>query len=331
MSELNYEYHSFEELVDIADKKHNIHHESSTSEAADILKIHPYYSLVNGYQRALETEENSEKFRDNLSLEYLAQIHTYETILSSNLLRTLLSFETNIKNILQDIISKEFGICEDDYLNTSLYRNNNSNPNRTKVTERLTNIARYKSKVTRSLLKYRENGNVPPWILVNDLTFGELKNWYQILPVELKKVLLNEFNYFNMPEDMFLEFFRISLDILNDFRNGLAHGDILNKIIIRDSVHYHHLSHAFSSSVISQQEFNVQHVGKNDLYGAVLILFMLAPTNYKQLMHVQLKNDLILFDSLIKLDSSQARRLLGIPDNILDRLDKIKEDLFEHI
>ena len=326
MNELNYTYHSFEELVNIANKQHNINYFTDLTEATNILKDHPYYTLVNGYQRALEEVDQSERFRDGISLELLETIHTYETILSSNTLGILIAFETKLKNIVQDTVAQHFGILEDDYLDTSNYENDRHS-NRTKLMSTFHFISKEKDKVNHSTKKYRDNGNVPPWILVNELTFGQVKTWYLVLPLDLKKQVISEFNYFDMPTDRFLEFFKISLDILNDFRNGLAHGDVLNKIIINSSVHYFQLKYAFSENVISKQEFNTQGIGKMDFFGSILLLFMLAPTVYRQILYLDLKSTLSLFNTAIDLSSSQMRRLLGIPDNIVERLETINQEI----
>ena len=328
MNKLNYEYHSFEELVNIAYNKHNIKHFTDLDTAINILKNHPYYTLVNGYQRALEETGHQEHFREGISLELLEKFHTYETILSSNTLGILIAFETKLKNIVQDTVAQHFGFLENDYLDISKYRND-KHISRTQLMSTFSFISKEKRKVNHSTKKYRKNGNVPPWILVNELTFGQVKRWYFLLPDKLKEQVTNEFNYFNIPKKTFLEFFTISLDILNDFRNGLAHGDVLNKIIIKDSVHYFHLKYAFSENIISEQEFNIQGIAKNDLFGSILLLFMLAPTVYRQILYIDLKSTLGLFNTEIDLNSSQSRRLLGIPDRIIERLDTINQEILK--
>ena len=328
MNKLNYEYHSFEELVTIADNKHNIKHLADLATATNILKDHPYYTLVNGYQRALEETDHPEQFREGISLELLAKFHTYESILSSNTLGILLAFETKFKNIVQDTVSQHFGFSENDYLNIGKYRND-TRISREKEIKHFRSISQSRHHVNHSTKKYRKNGNVPPWILVNELTFGEVKKWYLLLPTTLKEQVIAEFNYFNMPTDQFLEFFKISLDILNDFRNGLAHGDVLNKIIVKKSVHYFHLEYAFSEKVISNQEFNMQCIAKNDFFGSILLLFMLAPSVYRNILYVDLKSTLSLFNNELDLSSSQSRRLLGIPDRIIERLDTINQEILK--
>lgn len=328
MNKLNYEYHSFEELVNIAYNKHNIKHFTDLNTAINILKNHPYYTLVNGYQRALEETGHHEHFREGISLELLEKFHTYETILSSSILGILIAFETKLKNIVQDTVAQHFGFLENDYLDISKYRND-KHISRTQLMSTFSFISKEKRKVNHSTKKYRKNGNVPPWILVNELTFGQVKRWYFLLPAKLKEQVTNEFNYFNIPKERFLEFFKISLDILNDFRNGLAHGDVLNKIIIKDSVHYFHLKYAFSENIISEQEFNTQRIGNNDLFGSILLLFMLAPTVYRQILYIDLKSTLGLFNTEIDLNSSQSRRLLGIPDRIIERLDTINQEILK--
>lgn len=318
------EYHNFEELIDIAASNHNIPFSGDLDEGLDILKTHPYYTIVNGYQRALEDEENSEKFKTGVSLQLLGTIHTYETIISSDLLRIILAFETKLKNILQDTVSRNFGISESLYLNADNYRNSAYN-NNIQFFNKLTNIATDRDKVNGATKKYRASGNVPPWILVNELTFGQLRTWYLLLPVHLKPAIFREFVPKSMDDNMAIEFFTQSLSALNDYRNGLAHGDVLNKIHVKTTVHLKQIRHVFDPSVVTDEEFNSQNIGKGDVYGLILLLFILAPLEYQPILHAQLIQNLTSFNDLIKLDSPEARKLLAIPDNILKRIDLIHD------
>ena len=56
---------------------------------------------------------------------------------------------------------------------------------------------------------------------------------------------------------------------------------------------------------------------------------MLAPTVYRRILYIDLKSTLGLFNTEIDLNSSQSRRLLGIPDRIIERLDTINQEILK--
>ncbi|WP_439424812.1 hypothetical protein ACKP2L_05215 [Oenococcus alcoholitolerans] len=115
-------FKDWDQQLNNAISKHHIQSMSrETSKLA--LSIHSYYTLVNGYQRALESQPNSEIFRDGFSLEKISEIQTNETFFCSDLLLSILSFEKRFKNLIQYYVSKCIGTKTVDYLDLYKYQN----------------------------------------------------------------------------------------------------------------------------------------------------------------------------------------------------------------
>ena len=96
---MNQEMHPFKDWdkqVNLLSDRHNIIVSSQIS-AQEILKNYSYYTLVNGYQRALESTANSEIFMDGIDIETIGYIQLIESHLSSDLLHHIITIEKKLK------------------------------------------------------------------------------------------------------------------------------------------------------------------------------------------------------------------------------------------
>ncbi|MBJ7631638.1 Abi family protein [Weissella confusa] len=334
------------EQLRIIRERHNI----STNEENPLvdeltLLNYSYYTLINGYQRALEKSPNSEQFIDGISLNLLSSINFIETEISSSLLHSILIVEKMFKTSLQYEVSYSFGEKQQDYLNPSNYRKKKYGKSRIEVINFLLKLATgyihgetdnprkrvVDEYVSKSTKEYRKTGNVPPWILVNELTFSQVLYWYEILPTESKERVIKSFalsRFFANNADQ-LEFFKQSMMLIRDFRNGLAHGDVLNKISPRVDTNLGKLNTVFkgNEAIITNSEYNAG-IGKHDLYALIMTLsIMLNYSPARIILVMNLKRFFSELDNLMRINEAPMRRLLGIPQNIFDRMDAITNSL----
>ena len=331
-----HDFKTFNQLVEKARQDHNIQSNDSLTSIA-FLKEHSYYTLVNGYQRALESKEKSEFFKDGFTIEQLGFIQINETLLSSNLLWLIISVEKHFKTLLQNQISEKIGIGQNDYLIAKPYSGNDF-AEKNQVINKLKTVATglyrgregqpvYTEHVSNSLLKYRKEGNVPPWILVNDLTLGEAMRWFNILPSEFKKSIVSEFNINISDYEIAIEFFPMAMDLIRQYRNGLAHGDIINKIRSTTELHIDHLEMLFpNTSIISRPEYTNNNIGRSDLYALLLSLVVLSSKTHIWLFKNDFLNRLEIMENVLKSDSSSIRRILNVPDNLAFRINLLIPD-----
>ncbi|GIC70573.1 Abi family protein [Fructobacillus tropaeoli] len=312
---------SWEEQLHILNKKHNINIATHKT-ALESLKTYSYYTLVNGYQQALEKEQGTEEFIDGIAIEQLALIHIIETRLASELLHAIISIEKKMKSIFQYQISKDISYLQDVFLSKEHYISRQAD--KSKTLNKLRRKANFSNQVSSSLLKYRSEGNVPPWILINDITFGEFKHWYIISPSKIKENTVNEFNFGFDSVDTNLEFFKQALDFLVEYRNGLAHGDVINKIIPKHHLPFDKLKHFYNDNVIANVEYTKQGYGKNDLFGLIMLISIFTPEYEKKLFKEQIVSFIDVFDSILPISEAPMRRILGnIPPDIFNRIDNI--------
>ncbi|GAO99902.1 Abi family protein [Fructobacillus ficulneus] len=316
------------EQIEIIQTKHNISIESYDT-AIRTLKSYSYYTLVNGYQMVLETYPNSEIFIEGITIEQLGRIQSIESNISALLLHQIIVVEKYFKTLFQYQITLAFGEKHNEYLNPRKY-STTAKEDRLNIIKKLKLTVNSDKRVSSSLKKYRKEGNVPPWILVNDITFGRFREWYAISPFEVKKGLMEELNI-NMTksskENEFyqeIEFFSISMKYLLDFRNGLAHGDIINKIYPRVDNNINHLNKFYGPNVISDSEYN-NGLGRKDIYGLLLILGIFLPSQEIVIFRELLESYLQLLEKeFLPLSDSRTRRILGgLPSNIMDKLNLI--------
>lgn len=342
----------FSKLVDNLTINHNIIVKDKTA-AERILMDHSYYALVNGYQRALEKSPNSEMFRDGITIEMLQRISLIEADIATTLLQSTLDIEKKLRTGIQYVVTKHFGTDWHQYLNQKNYispsQGKRKNIDRVKVTNKLKGIATGYTKgkigdernrisdghASKSLKDFRKLGTIPPWILVNDVMFGSLILWYKILqPQHKEEVLRIAFSGVDLrttSDENFqssnFQFFSISLDILREYRNGFAHGDVLNKIAVISKLDLGDLKKLINDDRILTQVEYERNIGKKDLLSLMLIITLLAP-NYRALATLnRIKGAFGFVDQYIgTLNSSNMRRVFRIPDNFIKRLDYIEQE-----
>ncbi|WP_308888807.1 Abi family protein [Weissella confusa] len=329
---MSHPYTSMTDLVMLAESKHNVTSINQMS-SENFLKTFSYYTLINGYQKALESPEGSEHFPDGFTIENLSLFQLNESLLASNILWLVLSVEKKFKTLLQDEVSRNYGVLLPEYLSSKHY-NNHGKLKKNGVIKQLRAIATgfYDLKATspytndhpsNSTVKYRAEGNVPPWILVNELTFGEAIKWFDIMDGHLRRNIASNFKIGIADSDKVIEFFSMALDLIRQYRNGLAHGDVINKITSTTELNWIHIEELFADSIISKSEFTIQNIGKSDLFALFMALSILAPEMHQ----LYFKNDFNAridgFNQLFDSDTSVTRRLLNLPNDFERRIDEM--------
>lgn len=350
--EKNRDFTGMKKLLIKATEVHNIPIDIDVfknSDDSNILITDSYYSLINGYQRALEKDPGSEQFLDNMSLLSLDQLYFLENELSAALFQSILNIEKKFKTAIQYVVSKRIGTnAIDEYLQHDAHFYLSLSNERNGVKKILTKLLKkstgyyydtnldptspippYKEHPSQSLKEYRRIGNVPPWILVNDLTFGEAFMWYKSLQPKLKQEII----YLAFPRvfsrhqtyDSNINFITKSLGIIKQFRNGFAHGDVINKINPTIHFEWNTLSRYMNlTKVVSVDEYSLG-TGHSDLLILYITVYMLG--NNRSFDMLINKTSVILdqinhnFDST---DLAHIRKVFNIPSNMEQRILNLK-------
>ncbi|MCK8617572.1 Abi family protein [Fructobacillus sp. M158] len=306
--------------IDLLQHHYNLQIESSES-AILTIKKYSFQRLIHGYLPSLADPLNENRFMTDISIETLGVIQMLENRLSSELLQAIIAIEKNMKSLFQHAISAQLGSEEKDYLNPKHYLSWKTN--RYQTLAALVNTARNDRQVSFQLKQSRKKQNVPPWVLIDEITFGQFMHWYMMSPLSIKEAVVEDFSlpFSNRQEQ--LGCFKEALTFLVSFRNGLAHGGLISQIKSKARLHFEHLR-PFYSQIISEEEFNQAKIGQRDLFGLLLVIGIFLKQSERQLFKDQLLNLLAILDSLLPLNEPPMQRLLGnTPDRLIERVQKI--------
>jgi abortive infection bacteriophage resistance protein len=310
------------------------------------LQQYGYYNLANAYQDILPHNQH-EQLTPPVPVAVIIMIKGIDEILSGTLLTALIHFENTFENILSYQVAKQFGVFALDhtaitgYLNWKHYPKVNFSPKPTlkKLEEFVTGTdpntgKNSRFKVSSSLLTYRKKHNhIPPWILVNDISLGLAKRWYSICPSSIKDAVANEL--FSSNSKLTLQerkqLLRTSLNIIESYRNSLAHGTSIWKT---PAFHSNKASMRLSNSIvtaiddastISKTDLR-NDIGVNDLYSLLLIIAT-QTTEYGNMKNIvnNLKNIITTTFSDEPTRKYVFNDILGFPKDFPERLDRLYE------
>jgi len=321
-------FKTYQEQIEII-KSRNISVEDEVF-ALEILSSISYYSLLNGYKDVFEKDGCPDQYKDGTKLETIYTLHKIQLDLNNIVFKYILYVEKSLKTKLAYYVSLNFGVnfkdniheATDNYLAAVNYSSKNTD--RIKVLNRmLMRINEKFDKYPNAVSSYykKNKNHVPAWILVNDLTLGQIKNWYLILKSDLKDSIANEMIFPGKSEIQLnrKEFFNKSLDLLNEYRNILAHGNkpFRHHYIVELPKAF--LINALPCNVLNDAEYN-NGIGRNDLFS--VILSMLICLNDKYIISQFIVDLTNLFSPYIDLEFCEKNifSALQIPDNLIDRM-----------
>lgn len=189
-----------------------------------------YYDLINGYKDMFLIEEvagEDDKFKEGTKIEDIIELYRLDRKIRHSVLEVLLDIECVFYSSLAYSIASQYGEKHVDYLKKTNYKEGDIQQHNQKC-ERDNLLGKLKSKINNPtdhpLLYYKEKyDNIPPWILVKDLTFGQLVKLYKLSKAPVKNQVIENITG-NAPTEKDKEFFIKCLEQLNKFRNWAAHG-----------------------------------------------------------------------------------------------------------
>lgn len=225
-------FKTYSQQIEILKKRNLII--DNTEYAKHLLKTYSYYDLVNGNLDELMVHRHPDKFQDGISIQDLVKIRVIEDRIKSIFLKQILMIEKSFKTSISYYISKKFGV--DNHPGGYLTKKNYSNPRKSIVSKTMKTLRDICSgNVQRPqgepIIYYQEHHNhIPPWILVEELTFGETIYWYKCLGPDGKSTIENELVHLpsNLSQEQLENIFLDSLTILREFRNFFAHNSVLS-------------------------------------------------------------------------------------------------------
>lgn len=287
----------------IDDKKLHI---SDSVYAVEMLKRYGYYSLINGYKRQFK-DPSTTFFRQEVHFEDIVALYEFDENLRGVFLKYLQKIERQIKSFVSFYFCEEFGEKQDEYLK---YNNFNYIGKNKKDIERLIRILeRYitgKSEYHYINHAIINHGNVPLWVLVNALTFGNISKFYLLSKYEIQTKVSK--NYEGINESQLAKI----LFVLTCFRNVCAHGERLYCFRTKQAI-----PNLVLHSKLNIPRLNQEYMyGKQDLFAVVLAMRYLLPNDW----FLMFKKELIrIITRYLKSTScfseGEVLKFMGFPEN----------------
>ena len=300
------------------------------SKVKNILARENYYSLINGYKDVFLDAEITDRTGEDYYVTGTTFFHIY----------SVYCFDRNLRSILmKGLLQAEQNLCtkvsyrfaENNKSEFSHLNINNFSKADLPTTTRLISTL---SSVTQRNSKDKDSGfyhylthhqDLPLWVLVTKLTFGEITYFYKSMDPPLQERVLNDINKdytsefgapIAQPTSSLISKFNEILDVLVAFRNICAHGDRLYNHRVRIGKNTRKLLYYYMSSPKGSEA---------SFYGALisLRLFLVRP-EYKRLIKSVMAELLLLRKSI---PEEQFNKLLGKMEltlNWQDSLDKLK-------
>lgn len=194
---------------------------SDVDKAKCLLEKYSYFNLINGYKAPFKVK--GEDYLENTKFEDIYYLYDFDNNLRQIFIKYIFLVELHIKSLISYYFCEKFGDNQSTYQNTTNY--NYSNLNYQKGINDLVGILSEKLEDKNSpiYLKHYVNKheNVPLWVVIKTLTFGNVSKMYNFQRSEIQSKICH-----NFPEVRENQMSK-ALDILTRYRNVCAHNERL--------------------------------------------------------------------------------------------------------
>jgi len=278
---------------------------SDTQYAIDTLKQIGYFPLISGYKHLFRIPL-TKKYKEGTAFEEIVALYQFDARLRELFFRYLLQIERHLRSLISYYFTELYGESQSAYLSIKNYNHTRSTHNT--LVRLITVLQRAVSSTDYEYINYYRNTyeNIPLWVLVNVLTFGNLSKMYQVLPQTLQSKICKNFGTLNQKQ------MEQILSVLTKFRNVCAHGERLFTYRTMDS-----LSDLPLHRKLSIPKDNGQYqYGKKDLFAVVIAFRYLLSTkdfrSFKSELSHHINNA---FKEISHIDRHELLEHMGFPQN----------------
>lgn len=178
-----------------------------------------YFSLIGGYKKPFR-DPMTRKYVGNTTFEDILALYSFDQKLRSLVMEYVCAIERKFSNAMSYGFCEYFGEEQIHYLDPSNYKSK-----KPKEISKLINILEYNANTNNEhdYINHQRDTyhNVPLWVLLHALTFGQISKMYQYVIPQVKSRVCRQFDNINQRE---LEQY---MKLLVIFRNVCAHNECL--------------------------------------------------------------------------------------------------------
>lgn len=228
-----------------------------------------YFPVVNGYQEFFR-DPSTRIYREGSTFEDILALYKFDDRLREIMLDALLKVETKLRSVIAYEFCSSHGESQQKYLDVLNYSNSKDAK---RIAPKLIGILDFIANQDTShqyLVHYRNSyGNVPLWVAVNAMTFGQTSKMLIALKDSERSRVAKRFGAVTSRE--LSQFVRV----LALYRNVCAHGERL----------FSYRCHVEIPNTVLHAKFGIEKTGSNyacgkvDVFAAVIALRYLLPSN----------------------------------------------------
>lgn len=212
-----------------------------------------YYEIINGYKGTFLDGKNN--YKEGTKFDDIFALYYFDSKVRSITMIGLEYAESFLKQKLAYTLAEIYGINFEDYMNEKNFIMGKNlkfaNPSKNLFTDRdlfIHEMKKIRDDRSHPIKHYRENhGNVPPWILIKKMSFGNLRYAISLLKQKDKNVLMRRIYMSEVYEDLsdkeLLVLFSDTIKMIHEYRNRAAHGSRLYNFFPNFGFSYNKLLH----------------------------------------------------------------------------------------
>lgn len=236
--------------------------------AKEMLQQIGYFPLIGGYKHLFKIPTTN-KYKAGTTIEEIICLYKFDTDLRELFFKYLLEIERYMRSLMSYYFTQYYGVLQKQYLDIKNY--NDTKRNHATILKLIATLKRAITTTDYTYINYyrKTYRNIPLWVLINILTFGNISKMFQVLPQSLKSQVSKNFRQLNQRQmDQFLS-------VLTKYRNVCAHGERLFTYKTTDSIADTPLHKKLSLPYSGNQYIK----GKQDLFAVVIAFKYLLPEN----------------------------------------------------
>lgn len=269
--------------------------------AINILKKESYFALINGYKAPFRRADNKGCYQDSVTFNDIYALYKFDESLRLLFLKYILIIERNIKSLISYEFCQRFGNGQCEYFNATNYKYTSQNVENVNRFLSMLSSSYQKSKDYKYIEHYsHKHKNVPLWVLMNVLTFGQISKMYQYMKDDVQIAVAKNFSELRQNE------LEKMLSFITLFRNVCAHNERLFNFMVRKQI----------PQMYMHEYMACDKNGKQDLFAVVICLkYLLDDDDFESFVAEQQGTfDKYKPESDI-LSKSELMRHMGFPPN----------------
>lgn len=273
-----------------------------------------YYNLINCYSKYFF--EKKDLYQQGTTFDHIVAVHHFDKNLKSTLFKFIIDAEKTFKSIFAYRYSEFYRDIPFPYLDINHYEDKQK-LNASKNISQLSNIILKQARNRDNSISHyvSEHHDVPMWVLVNNLTFGQTSKLYSFMTMSLRNTISKDHSYFLKEncnnQAAILQADQLESYLINmvELRNIIAHN---NKVIDYKCIKNNRFNPYLHAP------YNIgQRAPRNDVYNAFLTMqCFLTPNEFTQLNNAIVKR----FNKLRRhIDLNAYKKIcddLGFPEQL---------------